>query len=45
MTVCDRGGQKSSKKRDILYGRPLTGGRNKYLHGYQWMSEKNVQQE
>ena len=27
MTVCDRGeggGQKSSKKRDILYGRPLT---------------------
>ena len=23
----------------------LTGGRNKYLHGCQWMSEKNVQQE
>ena len=27
MTVCDRGeGQKSSKKRDILYGRPHTHG-------------------
>ena len=25
--------------------RRLTGGGNKYMHGYQWMSEKNVQQE